>query len=330
MITGKKQHSVRLSGTLRRSFIVTVLLVCVIACAGINDRGPVPPSAATPLVTFVFDDGYDTDYLVARDIFSEQGAVACSAITTDWINKLGYMSADQIIGLRDAGWEIMSHSASHPNLRSLAPAQIDDELSRSKRALEGLGLTVKNLVYPYNKSDEKVRKIARESYRSGRGGKNEFNTAAIDPYDLRSFSNKQDLYKMKGHIDRAHAKKYWLIIYHHEIDAKITLINKKGSFTRGELLSFSPSGARGRQVRDLWFLTAGYLHFVPLDGTPRPGDSILGQTSGATARLGHVVFNERENIGELVRYVRTRYPDMRIVTIDQGLDILGAPNREPL
>jgi hypothetical protein len=38
-----------------------------------------------------------------------------------------------------------------------------------------------------------------------------------------------------------------------------------------------------------------------------------------------VVFNEREALGELVRYIRTRYPGMKIVTIDQGLDILGMP-----
>jgi hypothetical protein len=285
-----------------------------------------PDSASVPLVTFVFDDGFDTDYLVARDIFSGQGAVACSAITTDWINRPGYMSVEQILGLRDAGWEIMAHTASHPNLRSLAPAQVEDELSRSRATLEGLGLTVKNMVYPYNKSNVSVRAIVGKYYRSGRGGKNKFNTADIDPYELRSFSNKQDLVAMKDHIDRAYADKNWLIIYHHEIDAKISMTGKKGSFVKGERLLFNPSGASGRLVRENWFLSAGSLHFAPLSGTPRPGDTIIGQGSGATARLTHVVFNEREAIAELVRYARTRYPDMKIVTIDQALDILGIPS----
>ena len=72
------------------------------------------------------------------------------------------MSADQIIGLRDAGWEIMGHTATHPNLRSLTPAQIEDELSRSQAALEGLGVTVKNLVYPYNKSNVTVAEIPQK------------------------------------------------------------------------------------------------------------------------------------------------------------------------
>ncbi len=69
-----------------------------------------------PLITFVFDDGNDTDYLLGREIFLEQGAVACSAITTDWIDTPGHLSVDQIRGLRDAGWEIMSHTVSHPKL----------------------------------------------------------------------------------------------------------------------------------------------------------------------------------------------------------------------
>lgn len=310
---------------MRRFVGITLLLLLLAACGGFSPREAVFPSASIPLVTFVFDDGYDTDYLVARDIFSELGAVACSAITTDWINRPGYMSADQIIGLRDAGWEIMGHTATHPNLRSLTPAQVEEELFRSKAALEGLGVTVKNLVYPYNKSNETVREIARKYYRSGRGGKNKFNTAVINPYELRSFANKPDLVAMKGHIDRAYTKKNWLIIYHHEIDAKVAMMNKRGRFMKGEGLLFSPSGTSGRLVRDSWFLSAGSMHFTPLRGTPRSGDTITGQRSGATAQLSHVVFNEREAISELVRYIHTQYPGMKIVTIDHGLDILGMP-----
>lgn len=325
MRTGKKIPNARSAVNMRRFVGITLLLLSLAACGGLSPREAVFPSAQVPLVTFVFDDGNDTDYLVARDIFSSQGAVACSAITTEWINRPGYLSADQIIGLRDAGWEIMGHTATHPNLRSLTPSQVEDELSRSKAVLEGLGVTVKNLVYPYNKSNETVREIARKYYRSGRGGKNKFNTAVIDPYDLRSFANKPDLVVMKGHIDRAYTEKNWLIIYHHEIDAKITMMNKRGSFMKGEGLLFSPSGASGRLVRDSWFLSAGSMHFTPLSGTPRPGDTITGQRSGATAQLSHVAFNEREAISELVRTIRIQYMGMKIVTIDQGLDILGMP-----
>jgi hypothetical protein len=260
---------------------------------------------------------------VARDIFSNQGAVACSAITTDWINRPGYMSADQIIGLRDAGWEIMGHTATHPNLRSLAPAQVEDELSRSKAALEGLGVTVKNLVYPYNKSNETVREIARKYYRSGRGGTNEVTTTSTDPYYLKSYSNKHDLARMKDYIDRAYVNRSWIIIYHHQVDIKVDLDDRHGSFIPGEKLFFSPSGAIGRYEPPTWYLFFGSLYFVPLSGTPKAGDTITGATSGAAARINHMLYDERAQIGEMIHYIHTRYPDMRIVTIEQGLDLLG-------
>jgi hypothetical protein len=218
----------------------------------------------------------------------------------------------------------MAHTASHPNLRSLDAAQIEDELSRSRAALENLGVTVRNLVYPYNKSNVLARQIAQKYYRSGRGGTNQLNRTISDPFDLRSFTSRQNIANLKRAIDRADQERAWVIIYHHEIDAKITISDRQGKFQKGEQLVFSPSGATGRHVRDSWFLTAGSLHFAPLSGTPQPGDRIVGIASNATASLRHVAFNERETISDLLRYVRTNHPSMRIVTIDEGLDILGA------
>jgi peptidoglycan/xylan/chitin deacetylase (PgdA/CDA1 family) len=307
--------------------LAALLTLFIAACSSMGPRETVVPEPAIPLVTFVFDDGFDTDYLVARDIFAEQGAVACSAIATDLIDRPGFLEPAQIIGLRDAGWEIMGHTASHRNLRSLSPAQVEDELYRSKTILEGMGVTVKNLVYPYNKSSEVIRTIARKYYRSARGGVDAFNQDVLEQYDLRSVSNKKfGLAKMQARVDQAYAEHDWLIIHGHQIDVKVTLTGKIGAFVPGEQLLFSPSGARGRQVRSQWFLSAGYIHFIPLAGTPRPGDTVTGASSGAVARLGKVVYNQRTEISDLLAYIRTKYPDMRIVTVDAALDLLGIPD----
>ncbi len=308
--------------------LVTVLLpLFLAACSSLGPRTGVVQRPAIPLVTFVFDDGFDTDYLVARDVFAEQGAVACSAIATDLIGRTGFLGPGQIVGLRDAGWEIMGHTASHRNLRSLSPAQVEDELFRSKTVLESLGVTVKNLVYPYNKSSEMIRAVARKYYRSARGGVDAFNRDVFEQYDLRSVSNKKfGLMKMRGRVDKAYSERDWLIIHGHQIDVKITLTSETGTFAAGEQLVFSPSGARGRHVRDQWFLSAGYLHFVPLAGTPQPGDRVTGASSGAVARLDKIVYDQRAEISELLTYVRTKYPDMRIVTVDTALDLLGIPD----
>jgi peptidoglycan/xylan/chitin deacetylase (PgdA/CDA1 family) len=282
------------------------------------------------MVTFVFDDGNDTDYLVARAIFAEQGVVACSAITTDWINKPGYLTAEQIIGLRDAGWEIMAHTATHPNLRSLSSAQVEAELSRSKAALDDLGPGVKNLVYPYNKSTEMVRAVASRYYRSGRGGTNAVNGAVIDPYDLKSYSTKHDLARMERYIDRAYAGRSWIIFYQHQVDMKVAVEKRHGSFIPGEKLLFSPSGAIGRYEPPAWYLFFGSLYFVPLSGRPEAGDTITGASSNASARIDSILYDERAQLSDMIRYIRTHYPDMRIVTIDQGLDVLGIAQQAPL
>ena len=311
-----------------RLFMIALMPLIMASCGAGAHRSPVPPGISVPLITFVFDDGNDTDYIVAREIFATHGAVACSAITTDWIGSRDHLSADQIRGLRDSGWEIMSHTTSHPNLRSLTEAQLEAEFSRSKAALEGLGVKVSNIVYPYNKNNELVRRIARKYYRSGRGGTNAANTAGLDPYFLKSYSNKHDLPRMKGHIDRAYAERSWIIFYNHQIDIKVDLAERKGSFIPGEKLRFSPSGAIGRYEPPSWYLFFGSLYFIPLSGTSLVGDTIFGETSGATARVDHFLYDERAQIGEMIQYVRTRYADMRIVTIDQGLDILGVPKKE--
>ena len=310
-----------------RPMMAALLALVIAACGSMTPREAFVPGPAIPLVTFVFDDGFDTDYLVARDLFAEQGAVACSAIATDLIGRPGFLDPVQIRGLRDAGWEIMGHTASHRNLRSLAPAQVEDELSRSKTILEGMGVTVKNLVYPYNKNNEMIRSIARKYYRSARGGVDKFNRDVLEQYDLRSVSNKKfGLAKMRDRVDQAYAERDWLIIHGHQIDVKITLTSETGSFIAKEQLVFSPSGARGTHLRDQWFLSAGYLHYLPLEGTPLPGDRVTGSSSGTVAVVGKVVYNQRAEISELLAYVRTKYPDMRIVTVDTALDLLGIPD----
>jgi peptidoglycan/xylan/chitin deacetylase (PgdA/CDA1 family) len=115
-----------------RLILVVLVLFLLSSCGGFSGHRPDESSRGSiPLVTFVFDDGNDTDYLLGKKIFAEQGAVACSAVTTDRINTPYHLTPPQIIALQDAGWEIMGHTVSHPNLNSLTTAELEDELSRS-------------------------------------------------------------------------------------------------------------------------------------------------------------------------------------------------------
>jgi peptidoglycan/xylan/chitin deacetylase (PgdA/CDA1 family) len=311
---------------LKRLYIL-LLTVLLTACGGNMSRtGNSPVPDAVPLVTFVFDDGNDTDFLLGRKIFAEKGAVACSAVTTGLIRTPYHLDPGQIIALRDAGWEIMSHTVTHPHLGWISEERVDEELLCSRKELEQLGIPVANLVYPYNNNDDTVRKIAARYYRSGRGGGTALNAGVPDPFFLKSVRIEHDLSLMKSYIDRAFAERSWLIFYHHEIDAKVKLTDVSGSFQKGEPVTLSPSGVKGRYTTTHWFPVYGsYMYIVPFSGVPRAGDTITGGTSGATARIDHIMYNELTQLSDMLDYIKRTYPEMRIVTVDQGLDLLGVP-----
>ncbi|MBI4848334.1 MAG: polysaccharide deacetylase family protein [Nitrospirae bacterium] len=307
-----------------RYICFALILLLISSCRGVTTKETsVMDSKSKPLVTFVFDDGNETDYTVARDIFKSHAEVACAAITTNWLDTKNYLSASQLGELQKDGWEILSHTESHPNLRALSGSQVETELSRSKSTLEDLGLTVKNLVYPYNKTNRMVKEIAGKYYRSAREGGSMLNLYILDRYELKSYSIKHNLSKMESYIDNAYSEKKWLIFYHHQIDAKLKISDKKGNFISGENLFFQPSGATGRYTESGIVFIGPAIYFTPLGGIPQTNDTITGRTSGATCRLDRVIYNEKEDINDMIEYIHKNYPDMRIVTIDKGLDLLG-------
>jgi peptidoglycan/xylan/chitin deacetylase (PgdA/CDA1 family) len=60
------------------------------------------------------------------------------------------------------GIEIESHTVSHPHLPMLSDAELDEELTGSKRRLEEeLGRTCRFLAYPFGDCDDRVRAAAR-------------------------------------------------------------------------------------------------------------------------------------------------------------------------
>jgi peptidoglycan/xylan/chitin deacetylase (PgdA/CDA1 family) len=304
-------------GGLRAAALILLLAV------GLPSARAESAPVRVPLLSFVFDDGYDTDRTLGLEIFREEGAVASSAIITDCIGLPDYMNADQIRELEAAGWEIMSHTVSHPNLRSLNEQQLDTELLSSREVLEGIGVRVRNVVYPYNKSNALVERIASRYYRSGRGGGSAFNFAETSPFRLRSFEIKDDLAKLEKLVDEAGARGEWLILYHHRIMEKLYIADGGGHFRTDETVDCSPSGAVGRFEPTIWNRVGHSLYVVPVSGAALPGDLVVGEERGAKAQVEDIGCDERELIRSLLRYAKGEHPEMRIVTIDQGLDALG-------
>jgi peptidoglycan/xylan/chitin deacetylase (PgdA/CDA1 family) len=302
---------------MRHAVLFLILPALLLAsCAGHTLKEPSATGGA-PLFSFVFDDGNDTDYLIARKIFLAHKAAMSVAVVTDWVNAKGRLTTDQIRRLQTEGFQILSHTESHPRLTSLTEETADSELAGSKAALNKLGIEPLGLVYPYNMSNGMVRRIARKYYKFARGGGSMLNTEATDRYALHSYSMKHDIDRLRGLIDMAYKEKKWLILYHHQIDVKVWM-TESGGFIPGEDVRFSPSGAAGTYKRDIFI----WSYFVPLSGAPREGDTVTGLSSGATGFIHSVVYNERQTLEDVLGYIQTRYPDMRIVTLEQGLKIM--------
>jgi peptidoglycan/xylan/chitin deacetylase (PgdA/CDA1 family) len=74
------------------------------------------------------------------------------------------MTRDQVRRALEADFHIGSHSKSHPDLTSLTPRRLTEELTGSKKALEDeFGREIKHLAYPFGRYNRRVKEAAREA-----------------------------------------------------------------------------------------------------------------------------------------------------------------------
>jgi peptidoglycan/xylan/chitin deacetylase (PgdA/CDA1 family) len=141
-----------------------------------------PPAARTVAVTF--DDGYRSVIERALPILSSLGLPGTVFVPTSFIGtkapmawpgidhwlgsphepELTPMSWDDLAALCDAGWEIGSHSRTHPRLTRVDDDTLAEELRRSREECQaGLGRGCHSLAYPFGDHDERVIEFARRA-----------------------------------------------------------------------------------------------------------------------------------------------------------------------
>jgi peptidoglycan/xylan/chitin deacetylase (PgdA/CDA1 family) len=114
-------------------------------------------------LTITFDDGYWGNATIAAPILERHGLRACFFVTTDFIgtNRVPWwdrengiatvwMTWDLVRGLRAAGHEVGSHTATHVNLGVVVGAAARREIGEGKARLETeLGESSGLFAYPY-------------------------------------------------------------------------------------------------------------------------------------------------------------------------------------
>jgi peptidoglycan/xylan/chitin deacetylase (PgdA/CDA1 family) len=144
-----------------------------------------PPAPRTVAVTF--DDGYRSVLERAQPIMSRLGLVGTVFVVTGSVGSerpLSWPGVDHWIGteherelvplareelgqLLEAGWEVGSHTRTHPHLTTLDDGELESELRGSREDCERLlGRPCDSLAYPYGDCDERVVVAAgRAGYR---------------------------------------------------------------------------------------------------------------------------------------------------------------------
>lgn len=120
---------------------------------GWKDGGPLPRK---PIV-LTFDDGYLSHYTHAKPVLRKLGWPGVLYLTTRNIGPDG-LTERQIRSLIKAGWEIDSHTLTHPDLTTLDDATLAKELTESRKELRRrFGVPVDFLAYPAGRYDARVQ-----------------------------------------------------------------------------------------------------------------------------------------------------------------------------
>jgi peptidoglycan/xylan/chitin deacetylase (PgdA/CDA1 family) len=167
------------------------------------------------VMAVTFDDGYRSVLERGLPVLGELGLPATIFVPTAWVGSDRPMSwpgveqwsggqhADELLclgwdGLRElqaAGWEVGSHTVSHPRLPEVADdAELDRELTESKAACEReMGRPCETLAYPYGAHDARVEAAAeRAGYRAaailapGRVSRYRWPRVGVYPVDRRA------------------------------------------------------------------------------------------------------------------------------------------------
>ena len=112
------------------------------AMAGLSSLPPKP-------VALTFDDGGLDDYTAAYPILRSHHFVATFFVITGAVDRTGSMTWDELRAMQGEGMAIESHTVHHLDLRTLAPAGLQDELVQSRESISGeLGEVPAAFAYP--------------------------------------------------------------------------------------------------------------------------------------------------------------------------------------
>jgi peptidoglycan/xylan/chitin deacetylase (PgdA/CDA1 family) len=96
------------------------------------------PVCAPHSLLITFDDGHESDLIVAATELARRDLHAMFFIVWSYLGRPGYLSRNQVLDLHADGFEIGSHGMTHTRLSQISLGEASNELCESKRRLEDL------------------------------------------------------------------------------------------------------------------------------------------------------------------------------------------------
>jgi peptidoglycan/xylan/chitin deacetylase (PgdA/CDA1 family) len=139
-------------------------------------------------VAVTFDDAFTSVVTHAKPVLDELGWPGTIYAVTDFAeggrplrwegvsqwadgphhDELESLDWDDLRALRDTGWEVGSHTGTHPRLTTLDDDELERELAGSRAAVETALGACESIAYPYGDVDLRVvEATARAGYTSG-------------------------------------------------------------------------------------------------------------------------------------------------------------------
>ncbi len=248
------------------------------------------------IVSLTFDDSLSSQWTNA---FSPTGYLAAynfkgtEYIISSSIGQPGGWTQTQIKDADSRGHEIGSHTITHPDLTTLMPVQLANELHQSQSALQTiLGHPVAgSIAYPYGAYNDATVAEVTKYYGAGRGVEPGYNTKSNTPLyhlQVQNVEATTTATDVQNWVTLAKASNYWLILVYHGIDTSGSQYTTTPTSFDQQLATIRNSGLVVKPIRDALTEVLPQLSATaptPPSPTPSPSPTPAPDTTPPTITI---------------------------------------------
>lgn len=182
-----------------------------------------------PVVSLTFDDFPKSAGTVGCKILSDMDVRAtyyfCADFAGRTVKGVRQFDLEDLPRLSALGHEIGCHTASHPEVPSLHPNDLDSELARNAACLRAAGITtpIRTFAYPHGRVDPRSKRRLAERFVACRGVYPQAHRGKADLGLLRCLSLEPHILAARpldAWLDEVVRDRSWLILLTHDVDER--------------------------------------------------------------------------------------------------------------